>query len=116
MQTLGKWYLAYGSFLILCGIAGYLSNPEAAQTALMSGSVFGLLSMLWGLLFLRGYAWAWWLALIITTMLVGAFSWRAIVGWQETMAGEPKMFAASLISLMWLASVVSIWKLFRHRR
>lgn len=116
MQTLGKWYLSYGGFLIVCGLAGYLSNPEAAKTALISGSVFGLMSALWGVLFLRDFRWTWWPALIVTTLLVGAFSWRASVGWQETLAGEPKLFAASLISAMWLASVASLVMLFKHRR
>lgn len=116
MQTLGKWYLGYGLFLILCGLAGYLSNPEAAKTALISGSTFGLLSALWGALFLRGIAATWWLALIVTAMLAVVFTWRASVGWQETFAGEDKLFAASLISCMWLASVASLVMLFRHRK
>ena len=29
--NIGRWYIGFGLFLILCGVAGYLSNPEAAQ-------------------------------------------------------------------------------------
>lgn len=115
MQYLGKWFIGYGVFLVLCGVAGYLSNPEAAKTALISGSVFGLLSALWGVLFLLGQRWAWWPALAVTLLLVGAFTWRATVGWQATFAGEDKLFAASLISLMWLASLASVFGLLRYR-
>lgn len=49
-MTHSKWLYGFGAFLFLCGLAGYLSNPVAAKTALMSGSVFGALSILWGFL------------------------------------------------------------------
>ena len=49
MKTkLSQWMIADGLFLIAMGAAGYLSNPEKAATALMSGGTFGALSMLWG--------------------------------------------------------------------
>ncbi len=33
---LGTWLLGYGAFLVAAGVAGYLSNPEKAATALLS--------------------------------------------------------------------------------
>ena len=50
--------IAYGLFLIACGLAGFLSNPEKAKTALISGGTFGALSILWGVLMARGARWS----------------------------------------------------------
>jgi hypothetical protein len=47
-RKLGTWMLGYGAFLIAIGAIGWLSNPEKAATALLSGGTFGALSMLWG--------------------------------------------------------------------
>ena len=46
-------------------------------------------------------------------MLVAAFAWRSIAGWMAYLAGEPKLFASSLITLM-LAG--SLWSLLILRR
>ena len=63
MKTkLSQWMIADGLFLIAMGAAGYLSNPEKAATALMSGGTFGALSMLWGCLMSRGISWSRWAA------------------------------------------------------
>ena len=49
MTTKTAGYLIlYGAFLIVMGLLGYLSNPEKAKTALMSGGTFGALSLVWG--------------------------------------------------------------------
>jgi uncharacterized membrane protein (UPF0136 family) len=106
MKNLGKWIIAYGCFLILVGLAGYLSNPERAQTALISGGVFGTLSIFWGVLNLCGLCWARWAA-VVTTLLLGLiFLWRASVTWMAVTQGETdKTVAAVLISLMLAGSV-----------
>ena len=106
-----KWLFGFGAFLFLCGLAGYLSNPEAAKTALMSGSVFGALSVLWGILLGKGMGFAKWAALVTTLLLCAVFSWRSIVSWQKFMEGEPKAFAASLITLMLLGSLATVYRL-----
>jgi uncharacterized membrane protein (UPF0136 family) len=100
-------------FLILCGVAGYLSNPAGAKTALMSGGTFGVLSALWGVLMLKGFAWPKIAAWISTIVLVAAFAWRSVAGWMAYAAGEPKLFAASLITLMLVASLASLFMLGR---
>ena len=106
-----KWLIGYGVFLFLCGLAGYLSNPAAAKTALMSGSVFGALSIIWGLLLGKGFGFAKWAALVTTLMLCGVFTWRSIVSWQKVMDGDPKAFAATLITLMLLGSLATLARL-----
>lgn len=99
--------MVYGAFLILAGVAGYLSNPEKARTALMSGGTFGALSLFWGWRIHRGHRWAVWTALFTTGFLALIFGWRAAAGWQQYAAGNPdKLVAAVLISLMLAASVL----------
>jgi len=116
MNGCGRWFVGFGVFLILCGTAGYLSNPAGAKTALISGGTFGGLSALWGVLMLKGFAWAKVAAWISTLVLVAAFAWRSIAGWMAYAAGEPKLFAASLITLMLVASLASLAVLGRSAR
>ena len=85
-----------------------MSNPAGAKTALMSGGMFGGLSALWGFFMLKGFHWAKVAAWITTILLVGAFTWRSVAGWMAYAAGEPKLFAASLITLMLAASLASL--------
>jgi len=115
MKFSGCWFVGFGLFLILCGVAGFLSNPSGAKTALISGGTFGILSAAWGFLMLRGMGWAWMAALGCTGFLAVVFTWRATVGWMAFSAGEPKLFAASLISLMLAGSMVSIGVLWKNR-
>lgn len=113
-MTNSKWLIGYGVFLFLCGLAGYLSNPAAAKTALISGSAFGGLSVVWGILLGKGFGWVKWAALVTTLMLCVVFSIRSFISWQKVMADEPKAFAASLITLMLLGSIATVVKLLRR--
>jgi uncharacterized membrane protein (UPF0136 family) len=116
-KKIARWYISFGLFLIACGIAGYLSNPAAAKTALISGSTFGILSAVWGFWMMKGgRLFAFIAALLTTLMLCAAFSWRSIVSWQAVAEGEPKVFAASLITAMLVASVLSTIQLLLARR
>ena len=115
MSFTGRWFLGFGIFLIVCGAVGYLSNPAGAKTALISGGTFGGLSAIWGLLMMKGFAWAKVAAWVSTLLLVAAFAWRSAVGWMAYAAGEPKLFAASLITLMLAASLVSLVVLARRK-
>lgn len=111
-MTNSKWLIGYGVFLFLCGLAGYLSNPAKAITGLMMGSGFGVLSVVWGVLLGKGFGFAKWAALATALLLCAAFSWRSIVSWQKVMDGEPKTFAAALITLMLLGSLATVVRLF----
>lgn len=112
---LGQWMIAYGVFLVAMGAAGYLSNPEKAATALMSGGIFGALSMLWGWLISRGMGWARWAAATTTTLLVIVFAWRASMSWKAFAGGATeKLVPAVLITLMGVASLAMVTALFRN--
>jgi uncharacterized membrane protein (UPF0136 family) len=118
MNTKTAGYLIlYGAFLIVMGLLGYLSNPEKAKTALMSGGTFGALSILWGVLGARGLRWSLPAALATTGLLVLVFAWRASVGWLAVLDGKrEKLFAASLITLMLVASVLMLLCLLKARK
>jgi uncharacterized membrane protein (UPF0136 family) len=118
MNTKTSGYLIiYGGFLIVMGLLGYLSNPERAKTALMSGGTFGALSILWGVLGARGFAWSRWAALISTSVLAVVFAWRAAVTWSAILQGNSeKLFSVSLITLMLAGSLVMLPVLLRGRQ
>lgn len=113
MNFTGKWFVGFGAFLILCGVAGFLSNPAGAKTALLSGGTFGALSILWGVLLLRGVGWARLAGVAMTVFLALVFAWRATAGWMAYAAGEPKLFAATLITLMFTGAVVTLMVMVR---
>jgi len=112
---LGNWLLGYGAFLIAVGVAGYLSNPEKAATALLSGGTFGALSMAWGFLLRGGRGWARTGAIATTGFLTAIFTWRSTASWLAVLGGRPeKTVAASLITAMLVASVVTLVVLVRR--
>jgi uncharacterized membrane protein (UPF0136 family) len=115
MNFCGRWFVGFGIFLILCGMAGYLSNPAGAKTALISGGTFGGLSAFWGVLMLKGFAWAKAAAWVSTIVLVAAFAWRSAAGWMAYAEGQPKLFAASLITTMLATSLASLLVLWRAK-
>lgn len=114
-MTHSKWLFGYAAFLFLCGLAGYLSNPEKAISALIMGSVFGALSAIWAFLLGKGLGFAKWAALATTLMLCAVFSWRSIMSWQKFAEGEPKAFAASLITLMLAGSLATAFRLITRK-
>ena len=117
MDTKTAGYLIfYGAFLMLMGLLGFLSNPEKAKTALLSGGTFGLLSILWGVLGARGLRWSRPAAIATTGLLTLVFVWRASVGWLAVIHGNrEKLFAASLITLMLAASVPMLLRLAKQK-
>ncbi len=118
MNTKTAGYLIlYGGFLIVIGLAGFLSNPEKAKTALMSGGTFGALSILWGVLGARGVRWSLWAAIVTTSFLALVFAWRATVGWLAVMDGKSeKLVAAVLITAMLAASALMLPCLLKARK
>ena len=118
MNTKTAGYLIlYGAFLIIMRLLGYLSNPEKAQTALLSGGTFGALSIVWGVLGARGVRWTLPAAMVTTGLLALVLVWRASVGWLAVIDGKrEKLFAASLITLMLAASMLMLLCLLKSRK
>lgn len=112
--TPARYLIFYGCFLILMGLIGYLSNPEKARTALLSGGTFGGLSILWGVLLARNVRWSLPAAKTTTGLLLVVFVWRASVGWLAVLDGQiEKQFAASLITVMLAGSIAMLIRLIR---
>ena len=113
---LGKWMVGYGLFLMLIGVLGFLSNPEKAKTALLSGGGFGFLSIVLGILVHRRIRWARSAAVAMTALLSAVFVWRAGAGWIAVSRGQlEKRTAAILITLMLVASILTVIVLLRFR-
>jgi uncharacterized membrane protein (UPF0136 family) len=116
-RDISKVLIVYGGWLLLIGVLGFLSNPEKAKTALMSGGTFGSLTIVWAILIRQGKLWALNAAIATTTLMVVAFTWRAWASWSAVMGGNSeKMVAAILITGLWLASVIVLPLLFRSSR
>ncbi|MGB6222137.1 TMEM14 family protein [Haloferula sp.] len=112
----GTILIFYGLFLIVAGMAGFLSNPEKAKTALMSGGTFGLIQIVVGTISLKGWKPARKLGIGICAFLALTFTWRSIVSWMAVAGGQSeKIFAASLISTMLAASIVAIILLIKQK-
>ena len=106
--------IGYGLFLILAGLTGYLSNPEKAKTALMSGGTFGLIQIVLEVLCLKGWNAGRKVGIGVAAFLALIFTWRASVGWMSVAGGQgEKLFAAALISTMLIASVAAIFLLIK---
>ena len=115
MKRLSKTMICYGAFLIVAGLLGYLSNPEKAKTALISGGLFGSLGIGLGLAAMRGWRRSLPISLGMTSFLAVIFSWRGIASWMAYFGGDPgKLTAAVLISAMLLATVSVVALLSRH--
>lgn len=115
--TTAGYLILYGGFLMVMGLLGFLSNPEKAKTALMSGGTFGALSILWGVLGARGFRWSLPAAVVTTGLLTVVFAWRASVGWLAVIDGKrEKLFAAGLITLMLAASVPMLLRMLKSRK
>jgi uncharacterized membrane protein (UPF0136 family) len=117
MKSISKGLCVYGTFLIIVGLIGYLSNPEKAKTALLSGGTFGALNIALGWLGSRGWKRSIPIALVVCLLLGGVFTWRTIVSWMAHAEGQPdKLVPAVLISSMLMATVVMIMLLVRSRK
>jgi uncharacterized membrane protein (UPF0136 family) len=107
---------AYGIFLMLAGLTGYLSNPEKAKTALLSGGTFGLLNLALAFLALRGWKPSVPIALGTAVFLGIVFTWRSTASWMAFAGGqEEKRVAAMIISTMLAATVALVVFLIRTR-
>jgi heme A synthase len=108
--------VGFGLFLAMIGILGFLSNPDKAKTALVSGGGFGFLSIVLGIFLRRGFRWARGAAVAMTALLAIVFVWRAIVGWVAVIQGQAeKRTAAILITSMLAASILTLMVLLRSR-
>ncbi len=118
LKPAGRALIYYGLFLIAMGLLAAFVRPETGQigfnpearTAIVSGSIAGGISIVWGLLVVaKGMAWPLVGGLITSALFLAAFCWRATVGWMDFAGGESeKWFAATLITVMAVVSAVIV--------
>lgn len=115
----------YAAFIVLVALAAVFYLPNSgeigfnakASTALLSGGTAAGLMLLWAFLLHRGKNWAWAAAVVTGLGLIGVFSWRAQAGWSAYYGGQSdKWYAASLISLMAVATLFLVGHLVWYRR
>lgn len=115
-QTAG-YLVIFGVFLILLGVIGYMTHPEKAITAVISGGGFGALWMLWGILSARGVRWSWLAALATTALLALASVWRASMGWLAVANGQSEdTFACLIVTLMLAVAAFMFFFLLKNRK
>ena len=67
-RTLGFEFVVYGVLLSGLGFLTYRAAPELARVTLITGIVGGVLSLLWGVLTLRGSKRRWWAVLTLAAV------------------------------------------------
>jgi hypothetical protein len=105
---------SYGVFLIVCGILAVLFIGLKAKTALISGSLSGMLAMLTGHSIYLQLIWAPVAGILLTAALFGVFAWRStltlykvfelIPASHPDLKGKTKAFL--IIALMAVVSMV----------
>jgi len=111
LPVLSRWLIGYGIFVTFVGLLGFLSNPQKAATALMSGAMIGGVSIGWGLAWAAQRRWAPIGAALTLSVVGGIFVWRSTVSWGAYLEGESqKLTAAILITAMLAATMVVLPK------
>jgi hypothetical protein len=112
----GRILFIYGAILAVLGIAAVVFAPELgfgfywkAKSGLIVGLVGGGLAAAFGIAARHGKNWAVTAGLILAFTLLVACSQRALISWKQVSSGQPeKWYAASLISLMVAASLITL--------
>jgi hypothetical protein len=105
-----KVLLAYGVFLIVCGVLGWGATgfSERGKTAIASGGGSGAIMLALGLGTLLLPKWRAGLATVgwgMAFLFAGVFLWRSGVAWGSTLRGDPKLLVAILLTTMALVSI-----------
>lgn len=119
--VLAKWLIIYGVVVLVIAILAVMYRPAAgeigfnptAKSALIAGGICGGLAILWGILLGQGMNRARIAAIVTAVVFAAAFTWRGILAWHAFAGGQSeKWYAASMISAMWIASVLLLIRLF----
>lgn len=117
-----RWMIGFGFFLVACGLLGWAAAgfTAKAKTAILSGATCGGLMIGSGYLASRSTPRARNIGrgagTLLPLLFSGVFSWRAIIAWQATAAGQPKLYVAVLLSTMALAALATFAILLRAPR
>lgn len=116
-KSLGLILVAYGLFLVCCGILGYVITMEASTSSLFNGGFFGTLVMALGILHRQGRMWTQPASLSATAIFTLTFAWRASIQWYATINGDAnRVGIAVLLTFMTVISGALALLLLRHYR
>lgn len=106
--------VAYGAFLVACGIIGFRLTHEESQSGILNGIVSGALMMVLGVIYRSGRPWTLPAALSATAIFTFTFIWRGAVQWlavfKESSTHVP---VAALLTIMFIVSLVMALMLLR---
>jgi hypothetical protein len=121
MPKYSKVMVGCGALLIVCGLLGWGSAGFEAKaiSAIIAGGATGIIMIGMGLLAASSKRAPMMIGIhmgILLPLLFGAmFAWRASKSWAATLAGEPKLVGAVIISVMAVVSLVTFIMVLRMR-
>jgi len=108
--------IAYGLFLIACGLVGYELTAESSQSSIVNGSAAGVLITILGFVYRSGRPWVIPATLSATGIFTVTFLWRTVVQWSQVASGDADHFSvAILLSTMLVTSLLVLRLLIRSR-
>lgn len=114
---LGLVLVYYGTFLLLCGVGGYVLTGETSTSSLLNGGVFGSMMAVVGILLRQGRMWTYPAALSATAIFSLTFAWRIAIQVIEALAGVPGRWpVVGLLGAMLAASIVVLRLLYAQYR
>lgn len=116
-QSPATLLIAYGIFLTVSGIAGYVATHATSTSALLNGGVFGTLMIVLGLTIRRGRMWTYPAAASAAVIFTLTFAWRSALQWYAVLQGDDdKLLVAALLTLMGAVSADVSRRLIRSYR
>jgi len=100
-RTLGFEFVIYGVLLSGLGFLTYRAAPELANVTLITGIGGGVLSLLWGVLALRGYKRRWWAVLTLAAITAIVLS-QLVMTWgaQGVEPSKARLAAVAMFVMM----------------
>ncbi|MBI2794178.1 MAG: hypothetical protein HYX66_05950 [Ignavibacteria bacterium] len=109
--------VAYGAFLVVCGIIGYRLTHQESSSSIVNGIVSGILMMVLGAIYRSGRPWTLPAALSATAIFTFTFIWRGTVKWITVIGGHGSQIPiAALLTIMFIISVFMALMLLRIAR
>jgi uncharacterized membrane protein (UPF0136 family) len=108
MKRFSNIMLFYGIVLVICGVAGFLTNPEHAVPALISGVMPGVAAMSLSFLIRQKSGWALPASMGATGVFAMMYGRQALRSWEFATSPKGNLVILILCSVMAVASVITL--------
>jgi len=116
-RPISSMLIAYGLFLVLCGVLGFVLTRETSTSSLLNGGVFGSLLAVLGVIGRSGKMWTFPAALSATAIFTLTFLWRGALQVYVAVTQDPSRWpVVALLILMACASVIVLVTMIRSYR